>query len=68
MSSRLKPFYTKSDGSLKRENDTIKRPDLAATLDKIAEKGAKVFYSGNIADDIIEAVRFHYCNLTYSSN
>lgn len=59
MESRLAAFYTKGPGGslLKEAGDIIKRPDLAATLDSIAEGGADVFYKGRIAEDIVNAVR-----------
>jgi gamma-glutamyltranspeptidase len=39
-----------------KEGDTIKRPKLAHTLERIANDGIEPFYSGKIADDIINTV------------
>ena len=55
MKTRLGPFYTRNGKPLKA-GDLIVREDLAATLDRIAEKGADEFYRGSLAEDIQEAV------------
>ncbi|XP_060577711.1 glutathione hydrolase 7-like, partial [Ruditapes philippinarum] len=54
--SKLAKYYIQTDGSLKQEGDIIKRPDLAATLDKIASEGSNIFYHGSIADDIVKEI------------
>ena len=36
--------------------DVIKRPALADTLEEIGSQGADAFYSGRIAESIVEAV------------
>lgn len=41
--------YRKSDGSPWREADTLTQPDLAATLERIAEQGPDEFYVGRSA-------------------
>ncbi|XP_053375774.1 glutathione hydrolase 1 proenzyme-like [Mercenaria mercenaria] len=56
MESKLADFYTLPDGTLKKEGDTIVRPDLAATLDKIAAEGSDRFYHGSIANDIVKEI------------
>lgn len=55
MNSKLAPFYTK-DGKIAKAGDHIKREDLAATLDRIAENGPEELYTGSLADDVQEAV------------
>lgn len=40
------------DGEFVKVGDVIKRPKLAATLQKIADEGAETFYDGTLADDI----------------
>ena len=40
-----------------REGDVIKRPDLAWTLGKLRAGGADAFYKGEIAAEIVKAVR-----------
>ena len=57
MKSKLAPFYTRQGKPLKA-GEIVIREDLAATLDRIAEKGAEEFYSGGLADDIQEAVSY----------
>jgi gamma-glutamyltranspeptidase len=37
-----------------KEGDVFTWPTLATTLQKIAEGGAKEFYSGSVANDLIE--------------
>ncbi|XP_052798434.1 glutathione hydrolase 1 proenzyme-like [Mya arenaria] len=54
--SKLAQFYMNEDKTMKKEGDLIVRSDLAATLDQIAADGAEAFYSGNIADSIVEAI------------
>ncbi|HXI54653.1 MAG TPA: gamma-glutamyltransferase [Polyangia bacterium] len=40
-----------------RENEIARRPDLAWTLGKLRAGGPDVFYRGEIADEIVKAVR-----------
>ncbi|MEM7275118.1 MAG: gamma-glutamyltransferase [Actinomycetota bacterium] len=47
-------LYFRPDGSVKRVGDTVRNPDLAATLRVIAAEGADAFYTGRIADRIVE--------------
>jgi gamma-glutamyltranspeptidase/glutathione hydrolase len=48
-------FYH-ADGTPLKEGDILKEPQLAATLGAIAQGGAKAFYSGPIARQIVDAV------------
>lgn len=48
-------FYH-GDGTPLKEGDILKEPVLAATLGAIAQGGAKAFYSGPIARQIVDAV------------
>ncbi len=43
-------------GSAPRERDVIRFPALAATLETIAAKGARAFYEGEIADDMVNTI------------
>ncbi|KAF8906563.1 gamma-glutamyltranspeptidase [Gymnopilus junonius] len=45
------------NGRLLREGEIIRRTNLSITLTKIAEEGAKAFYTGSIADSIVRKVR-----------
>jgi gamma-glutamyltranspeptidase/glutathione hydrolase len=44
--------YFREDGSVKRVGDRVVNPDLATTLERIAEYGPDIFYSGEIAEQI----------------
>ena len=46
-------MFTNDDGSLKKEGEIIRRPQLANTFRKIAAEGADTFYNGSLAKDII---------------
>lgn len=48
--------YYRPDGTLKPVGDTITNPELAQTFREIATKGIDAFYSGEIAQDIIDTV------------
>jgi gamma-glutamyltranspeptidase / glutathione hydrolase len=49
-------IYLRQDGSIPQTGDHIALDDLAATLETIAAKGATGFYSGPVAQRIVEAV------------
>ena len=49
-------FYHR-DGTPLKEGEILKLPALAATLRSLAEGGAKTFYSGAIAQQIVDAVQ-----------
>jgi gamma-glutamyltranspeptidase/glutathione hydrolase len=50
-------IFLKADGAPLGAGDRLVQPDLAATLDAIARDGARAFYRGPIADEIVAAVR-----------
>ena len=50
-------LLTKSDGSLVKERDTIKRPTYAKTLRRIAEEGPNTFYNGSVAEDVVRDIQ-----------
>jgi gamma-glutamyltranspeptidase/glutathione hydrolase len=52
-------LYCRADGSLKRVGDLVKNPDYAHSLRLIAKGGADVFYTGEIADRMVEDMRAH---------
>jgi gamma-glutamyltranspeptidase / glutathione hydrolase len=51
-----KVFLT-ADGGVPELGAIIKQPDLANTLDAIANQGAKGFYEGRVAADLVSGVR-----------
>jgi gamma-glutamyltranspeptidase / glutathione hydrolase len=53
----VKRAFTKPDGTLLEEGDVLKNPALAAALRAIAKGGAKAFYRGRIARDIVDKVQ-----------
>jgi len=44
--------YFRADGTMKRPGDTLRNPEMAQTLERIAEGGAEAFYHGDIAREI----------------
>ncbi len=44
------------NGGAPKEGDVIRFPALAATLKAIAAKGARAFYEGEIADDMVKTI------------
>ncbi|MEA3132535.1 MAG: gamma-glutamyltranspeptidase / glutathione hydrolase, partial [Gammaproteobacteria bacterium] len=51
-----KVFLT-ADGAVPELGFIIKQPDLAVTLEAIADQGAKGFYTGRVARDLVNGVR-----------
>jgi gamma-glutamyltranspeptidase/glutathione hydrolase len=51
------PIFLKAEGRTLSPGDTLVQIDLAATLQSIAQKGARAFYEGPVADKLAAAVR-----------
>ncbi len=49
--------FLAADGGIPPLGAIIKQPDLAHTLELIAEQGAKGFYTGRVAADLVNGVR-----------
>ncbi len=49
--------FLNADGSVPELGAIIKQPDLANTLQAIAEHGARGFYAGRVAEDLVAGVR-----------
>src|SRR5262245_4297419 len=52
-------IYFAPDGELVRPGETLRNPDMARTLRRIAEGGADVFYTGDIAEEIAADMARH---------
>ncbi|QHQ36045.1 gamma-glutamyltransferase [Algicella marina] len=50
-------YFFEADGSPKAEGTILKNPEFAATLKLLAAEGSAPFYEGEIADDIVAAVK-----------
>ena len=50
-------YFFNPDGSPKSEGTLLKNPDFANSLKLIAQQGSEVFYKGEIAKDIVAAVK-----------
>ena len=50
-------IFLKAEGPTLGPGDTLVQPDLAATLQAIAQKGPRAFYEGPVADKLAAAVR-----------
>jgi gamma-glutamyltranspeptidase/glutathione hydrolase len=50
-------YFYGADGAPKAVGTSLRNPALAATLRAIAAGGADAFYSGSIADDVVQTVR-----------
>ncbi len=53
----IKRYFFHPDGTPVKQGDILKDPLLAKTLTLIAKGGAKAFYSGAIAQNIVDAVQ-----------
>lgn len=49
--------YTDGHGKLLRPGDIVRRPELADTLEHIAQHGAASFYHGYIAESLVNAIQ-----------
>ncbi len=52
-------YFFDEKGEAKSVGTTIRNPEFAATLRKIAAEGADAYYTGDIARDIVAAVHAH---------
>ncbi|ATJ81858.1 gamma-glutamyltransferase [Halomonas beimenensis] len=52
-------MFFKEDGSPYEVGETFRQPDLAATLTRIAEQGAREFYEGETAELIVAEMERH---------
>ncbi|TKY87783.1 hypothetical protein EX895_003364 [Sporisorium graminicola] len=52
-------FVDEQTGELKKEGDTFHRPAYARTLQTIADHGPDAFYTGSIAESLVETTQAH---------
>jgi gamma-glutamyltranspeptidase / glutathione hydrolase len=52
-------YFFEADGKPKAVGTTMRNPAFAKVLSRIAKEGADAFYRGDIAADIVKAVRTH---------
>ena len=52
-----KRLFSREDGTPLQAGDLYRNPELADTLALIADQGAEIFYRGEIAHDIVDAVQ-----------
>jgi gamma-glutamyltranspeptidase/glutathione hydrolase len=57
LDDRARRYFYAADGKAKPAGTLLKNPELAAVLKRVAAKGADAFYRGEIARDIVTAVR-----------
>jgi gamma-glutamyltranspeptidase / glutathione hydrolase len=53
----IKRYFYKPDGTPLAQGEILKNPELASTLRLIARSGPKAFYTGEIAQHIVDAVQ-----------
>ena len=53
----FRKYFYKADGTPYREGEILKNPELADTFRAIAKGGAKAFYTGDIAQAIVDKVQ-----------
>ncbi len=52
-------MFVKADGSLYNEGDIMRRPVLANTLRRIANRGGQEFYTGKLTAEIVADLQNH---------
>jgi gamma-glutamyltranspeptidase/glutathione hydrolase len=56
-SAEAAKIFLTADGAVPEVGAVIKQPDLAVTLEALANHGAKGFYTGSVAKDLVSGVR-----------
>lgn len=60
--ARAHAYFFNNDGSPKAVGTILRNPEFALTLRTLAANGADAFYRGDLARDIVDAVRNHPAN------
>jgi gamma-glutamyltranspeptidase/glutathione hydrolase len=56
--------FSRTDGDLLREGDTLRQPELAATLRHVAAEGVDYLYRGAWASELVDSIRAYGGNMT----
>ncbi|TTQ39611.1 Glutathione hydrolase 1 proenzyme [Bagarius yarrelli] len=64
---KLCEVFCDANKEILKENDTIRFPQLADTLQRIAEEGADVFYKGSMAETIVKDIQDAGYNFSHNS-
>jgi gamma-glutamyltranspeptidase/glutathione hydrolase len=62
LQDRAKAYFLDADGKPHAVGAILRNPAYAATLRRLAKEGAAAFYSGEMAEDIVDTVRRHPTN------
>jgi gamma-glutamyltranspeptidase/glutathione hydrolase len=57
LDDKARAYFYAADGKAKAAGSLLKNPELAAVLKRVAAEGTEAFYRGEIARDIVAAVR-----------
>jgi gamma-glutamyltranspeptidase/glutathione hydrolase len=60
--ARAKAYFFEPDGSPKAVGAVLRNPAFARTLRRLASGGAEAFYTGAMAQDVVDTVRGHATN------
>jgi gamma-glutamyltranspeptidase/glutathione hydrolase len=55
----IRAIYFNDDGSPKKTGERVVNPALAETMQSIADRGARAFYEGPVAAEMVDRVRNH---------
>lgn len=59
LTSSGRKLFFQDDGKFKQVGDRLRNPDMAQTLQRIAEHGPDIFYRGEIAEQIADDMQQH---------
>jgi gamma-glutamyltranspeptidase/glutathione hydrolase len=59
MTTTGRRVYFREDGGLRRLGDVIRNPDLTRSLERLAEGGPELFYTGEMAEEIAADFKAH---------
>ena len=62
LQAAARAYFYHADGSPLAVGETLRNPQYASVLRRVARRGADAFYTGKIAHDIVDTVRAHPTN------